>query len=181
MPTDLCPGIGYATPISTASGPVDAIPEDLAEILTTNLQAFSASLLTSACGRDHFSFVSSCLDCYNAYRDWLCRIVLPQCASTNSLHPLDEAAPFKIPRNDTSRRNADISYAQDYTELLPCMSTCNQVDRACPVSLGFICPRRNFNANESYAFFTKDNAKGDGSVETGRPGLDRWGWRWCNN
>ncbi|KAK4683913.1 calcium channel MID1, partial [Tremellales sp. Uapishka_1] len=181
LPTDICPAIGYAVPLApnaTAGAPLQSIPTDLVQILTANLEAFSTSLLSQACGRDYYSHVATCLDCHSAYRDWLCRILLPRCASSLS-------ANFTIPRNATNSRNPglNLTLAYDYDELLPCEAVCNKVDKSCPVNLGFRCPIRGVNAEKSYAFMGNDADVGDGSGlgGSGDPSAyDRWGNRWCN-
>ncbi|KAL1405281.1 stretch-activated cation channel mid1 [Vanrija albida] len=190
LPNAMCPGIGYASPVAelNASGDgLTAIPEPFAQVLEENLQGFEVSLNTMACGRDRYSWSSTCLDCYMAYRDWLCRIVLPQCASNSppefmNADPNGPTSPFVVPRTNSSRRNPDPfpAYTTDYNELQPCISTCTAVDRKCPPTLSFDCPHRNFNANESYAFIGKSNAKNDGVGANGWPATDVWGNRWCN-
>jgi len=69
----------------------------------------------------------------------------------------------------------------DYTVLLPCVETCQAADRACPVFLGFRCPRVETTAGSSYGVGFIDG------VDAGRPGgglaggaQDRWGNLFCN-
>jgi len=68
----------------------------------------------------------------------------------------------------------------EYNELLPCLSSCNAVDRNCPVTLEFRCPTRDKNGNMSYGFIGDDNGFGDGDLITGIASSDIWGNRWCN-
>ncbi|UOH81487.1 hypothetical protein LQV05_004158 [Cryptococcus neoformans] len=209
MPNDVCPNLGYSAPLdanSTAvtspsgetispTSPIQTLPDDLLELIIQNLEAFSTSLLSHACGRDLFSHVSSCLDCYSAYRDWLCRIVVPQCGAANGTTgaTVIETAtststssgtfptPSTILRTPSSPRNPSLPIlAYSYYELLPCMSTCNRADRSCPVSMGIRCPKRKVNAAKSYAFVGDDHSYGDGSAAQGVAAQDRWGNRWCN-
>ncbi|KIR32448.1 calcium channel [Cryptococcus deuterogattii MMRL2647] len=210
MPNDVCPNLGYSAPLdanSTAvtspsgvtissTAPIQTLPDELLEPIIQNLEAFSTSLLSNACGRDLFSHVSSCLDCYSAYRDWLCRVVVPQCgtaANSSTSAIAIEAAPststssgtFPTPstilRTPSSPRNPSLPIpSYSYYELLPCMSTCNRADRSCPVSMGIRCPKRKVNAAKSYAFVGDDHSYGDGSAEQGVAAQDRWGNRWCN-
>lgn len=187
LPNSMCPGIAYAAPLeantttlpgSTTPFPLDKIPDSIASIITDSLNHFSTSLLSSACGRDLFSHVSSCLDCYNAYRDWICRITVPQCASDGSN---SESVPSQtVARTPDSPRLSDVSPPYAYTELLPCLSVCNKADRQCPAFVQFRCPRRLVNAQQSYAFIGEDNDEDDGDPVNGEPALDRWGNRWCN-
>ena len=171
------PGSTTAIPL-----PLTSLPDDITSLITRSLDAFSTSLLSSACGRDLFSHVSTCLDCYSAYRDWICRIAVPQCASTSTGTSQEGAAvpPQSIARTIDEPRVANITASYAYDELLPCLSNCNNVDRKCPMFLAFRCPRRRVNAEQSYAFLGLDTEDGDGSADTGPPALDRWGNRWCN-
>jgi calcium channel MID1 len=178
--------IGYAAPLranSTSSGsspaPLISLPDTLETLLTTSLQAFSTSLLTIACGRDFYSHVSSCLDCFTAYRNWLCRSVIPQCASTATSN--SDAPPAITTRTVSEPRLQLAPMAYDYTELLPCLSTCNSVHRACPAFLSIRCPLRGITANQSYGYVGEEDEYGDGSGDGGVwPASDRWGDRWCN-
>ncbi|WVR05245.1 hypothetical protein IAU60_002257 [Kwoniella sp. DSM 27419] len=205
LPTSTCPSIAYAaalplnsTSVSTESGdlisstsPVQRYPEELTLVLTSNLEAFSTSLLSRACGRDLYSQVSTCADCFSSYRDWLCRMVIPQCATPGT--KVDDgsddpnvfpATPYTIHRTPSSPRNSALPQVIDYEydELLPCLSTCYAVDRTCPVNMAFRCPKRYANAELSYAFIGPENDEGDGSGINGAgvAASDRWGGRWCN-
>nr|KIR84607.1 calcium channel [Cryptococcus tetragattii IND107] len=210
MPNDVCPNLGYSAPLdanSTAvtspsgvtissTAPIQTLPDELLEPIIQNLEAFSTSLLSNACGRDLFSHVSSCLDCYSAYRDWLCRVVVPQCGtaanSSTSATAIEAATststssgtfptPSTILRTPSSPRNPSLPIpSYSYYELLPCMSSCNRADRSCPVSMGIRCPKRKVNAAKSYAFVGDDHSYGDGSAEQGVAAQNRWGNRWCN-
>ncbi|WVQ78119.1 hypothetical protein IAT38_000200 [Cryptococcus sp. DSM 104549] len=210
LPTTLCPGIGYSTPLPqnttqslTPSGslisntsPLTSLPDELAEVLQANLEAFSASLTVQACGRDLYSHVSSCADCFAAYREWLCRVVVPQCGvtptnTTTSDYDDDDDTntttfplPSTLPRTPTTPRNPSLPsslFPYSYTELLPCLGVCNAADRACPVGMGVRCPKRKVNAAESYAFVGRGHDWGDGSGgEQGWESGNRWGARWCN-
>ncbi|BEI92001.1 uncharacterized protein CcaverHIS019_0408210 [Cutaneotrichosporon cavernicola] len=191
LPTTMCPGVGYASPLSDSPSTLSAIPQEYADFIAASLQAFEVSVLTGACGRDRYSFVSDCADCYAAYREWLCRLVLPQCAGDDvafvDVDPSGPQSPYRLDRTLESPRNTNISsstgtptYPIDYFELMPCINTCTRVSQLCPSSLQWNCPRRHFNANESYAFVTGNNALGDGSANTGWPATDVYGNRWCN-
>lgn len=187
VPNTLCPGIAYAAPLqantttlpdTTTPFPLDTIPDDIASVITTSIDHFSTTLLSSACGRDLFSHVSSCADCYSAYRDWICRITVPQCASAAASN--GPITPQTIVRASASPRVSGITPPYAYTELLPCLSICNRADRQCPAFVQFRCPRRTVNAQKSYAFLGEENDEGDGDAANGLPASDRWGNRWCN-
>ncbi|WWC61161.1 uncharacterized protein I303_103741 [Kwoniella dejecticola CBS 10117] len=206
LPTSTCPSIAYSAPLpvnsssaSTPSGdlisetsPIQSLPDDLTSLLTTNLEAFSTSLSAQACGRDLYSHVSTCSDCFASYRDWLCHLLIPRCSDpssdsgsgSDSEQTIDDTPiPAVIHRTPSqARNNGTDTYMPEYEfdELLPCLSVCNFVDRKCPVNMGFRCPRRRQNANESYAFVGQDAESGDGSVEGGLRSYDIYGGRWCS-
>lgn len=157
-----------------------SLPESSTQLLISSLEAFATSLSSKACGRDYYSHTSSCLDCHTAYRDWICRMVIPRCIDPQPTDILDQE-PSVIPPRTISRQGN--GYVYDYEELLPCLGVCNRVDRTCPAWLGFGCPYRAINANETYGFFGQEDGRGDGAVDPGGGGIrssDIWGNRWCN-
>lgn len=193
LPSSLCPGVGYAAPISqntTASPipstpyPISVLPDDMTSTITSSLDAFSTSVLSGACGRDLYSHVVSCADCYASYRDWVCRVVVAQCAASSSNDDgsgnTPPVEPKTVERSPAAPRLPVVVPPYEYTELLPCLSVCNSVDRDCILTLNFRCPLRNKVGNQSYAFYGEDDDQGDGSADTGQVSLDRWGNRWCN-
>lgn len=188
LPNAYCPSIGYAAPLAPNStsilsspAPIATLPDSITSLLTASLQAFSTSLLTKACGRDFYSHVSSCLDCHTAYRDWVCRSLIPRCADPSATDTLE---PDIIPPRTRTQPGGGtgMTAAYDYDELLPCLGVCNAVDRTCPALMLFTCPHRVVNGNETYGFFGQDDAEGDGSASSGSiaRSADRWGNRWCN-
>jgi calcium channel MID1 len=195
LPTPLCPSIAYAAPFAANAtsilevpAPLASLPEPMTPLLASFLDAFATSLASKACGRDSYSHTSSCLDCHTAYRDWLCRTLIPRCVDPalppDSESNIDSDDPDVIPPRTTTRTPSSASGAEyDYTELLPCLGVCNRVDRTCPAFMLFGCPYRDINANETYGFFGQDDAKGDGALGYDGKGFrasDKWGNRWCN-
>jgi len=197
---DICPSIAYAAAVNTtftnptASAHVTMLEPHILRTLEASLNAFSTSLLSSACGRDLFSPVSTCADCFDEYREWLCRSIIPRCASQDqvvaSQHRQDilqstgglrDKIPMTRRRTRQSPRtpfSANPTYSFD--ELLPCMDNCRRVDRKCPVFLGFRCPLRGINANESYAYCGPEHEDGGSCEGEADGGSDRWGQTWCN-
>ncbi|OCF45449.1 hypothetical protein I317_00695 [Kwoniella heveanensis CBS 569] len=206
----------YAAPLpanSTTDGdtntsvdsPIQSLPDETAALLTSNLESFKTSLLSHACGRDLYSHVSGCGDCFEAYRDWLCRTVVPRCGGANgtstatadsssgsSSNSSDSSDTFPSPKivhrtpssnsseSELNPLSALPSISEEYDLLLPCLSSCNKVDRACPVDMGFRCPRRTVNAELDYAFWGDDNSVGHGGKDDLVSSYDRYGRRWCN-
>ncbi|WVQ98698.1 hypothetical protein IAU59_005829 [Kwoniella sp. CBS 9459] len=230
LPTSICPGIAYAAPIPanettttititsptdltdtstvTVNAPIQSLPDETIALLTANLQSFRTSLLSHACGRDLYSHVSSCGDCFEAYRDWLCRTVVPRCSApnntvtdadnvtgNNSTASSDDQFPspkivHRTPSSSSSSSSNSSSESDplsalpsievEYDQLLPCLSNCNKVDRACPVDMGFRCPRRTVNAELDYAFYGHDDEHGHGGKDDVVSSNNRYGRRWCN-
>ncbi|KAI9638344.1 calcium channel [Dioszegia hungarica] len=184
LPTSFCPSIAYAAPLpldpTSPTHPLSSLPSNITDQLTSNLNALSTSLLSTACGRDRYSFASSCADCHTAYRDWLCRVLIPRCAG--GVDTTADPAPQVTRRTVDAPRVPGVVLGGDqgYDELLPCLSTCNAVDRACPVNLNFRCPLRKHGADKSYGFLGDDPGYGDGSADLGVAAGDGWGNTWCN-
>ncbi|KAI9439066.1 stretch-activated Ca2+-permeable channel component-domain-containing protein [Lactarius indigo] len=192
-----CPTTAYAVPLPAPPSRALAynasnLPTSLTTPLLGYLTNFTTSLLTTACGRDAYSPLQTCADCQAAYRRWLCSISLPRCGEFSQTPPdsqqpqpqqtLAAPAPALAPQtSDNKPRNAALGNAGNYTALLPCIETCNSVDRACPVFLGFRCPLPQFTANASYGVGYIDSANGE-VKDGGIPGVpqDRWGNVFCN-
>ncbi|KAH9014589.1 stretch-activated cation channel Mid1 [Lactarius deliciosus] len=191
-----CPTTAYAVPLPAPPALALAynssnLPASLTTPLFGYLTNFTTSLLTTACGRDAYSPLQSCADCQAAYRRWLCSISLPRCGEfpqtpsdpqQQQQQTLAVPTPALVPQTSgMTPRNAALGNAGNYTALLPCIETCNAVDRACPVFLGFRCPLPRFTAYASYGIGYIDSA--DGQVKDGGvPGVpqDQWGNVFCN-
>ncbi len=190
-----CPTTAYSVPLPE---PPDSAPaynaSNLPDTLTTPLLAylsnFTASILTTACGRDHYSPIQTCADCQDAYRRWLCAVSLPRCGEFpqdqqqqehQQQQPLLQPALSPQP-SGTASRNAALGNSTGYTALLPCIETCNAADRACPIFLGFRCPEgKTTSAQAGYGVGFIDSFDGD-ERGGGVPGSaqDRWGNVYCN-
>jgi hypothetical protein len=118
----MCPSVAYAAPFdvnaTSSTSPLTSLPDNITSILTSSLQSFSTSLLSQACGRDYYSHVSTCADCYAAYRDWLCRVLVPRCADAVSSTTADPPA-ATVSRTAANPRDPGIyTPSYDYVELL---------------------------------------------------------------
>lgn len=94
---------------------------------------------------------------------------------------LPQAALFPRAANAASRSPFLPSLNAEYNELLPCIETCQTVDRSCPALLQWKCPAVSVNANQSYGLGFIDSW--DGTMEgDGSPGVaqDGFGRVWCN-
>ncbi|KAI9436404.1 stretch-activated cation channel Mid1 [Russula earlei] len=198
-----CPTTAYSVPLPQPHDGAllyDAsnLPDNLTSPLLSYLTNFTTSLLTNACGRDSYSPLRTCADCQAAYRHWLCAVSLPRCAEfpqaapTTAVPQQDGQATLGAPQipppalapqpSGMPWRNAALGNAsEDYAVLLPCIETCNAADRACPVSLGFRCPRAETTGPQSYGVGFIDSANGDvmggGATHSAQ---DQWGNVFCN-
>jgi calcium channel MID1 len=178
-----CPGISYAAPLPTPPFPLVAhdaasLPKTITKPLLEYMDNFTVSLLTFACGRDFYSPLQTCSDCQAAYRRWLCAVQFPRCteASTKTTpQPAFVAQPSGVPERSFNFPSSPTKF----TELLPCLETCQAVDRACPVSLGFKCPVVRYNAAVSYGVGFIDGGSKQGGGATGAA-QDVFGNVWCN-
>ena len=192
-----CPCVSYAVPLPSLPFPITSydasnIPDSVSGPLISYLTNFTTSLSTFACGRDWYSPLQTCLDCQEAYRTWLCSVSFPRCGEASSTTATAVSAsgttisPALVVQDANAvQRNANLPNTTSAVEiLLPCLETCNAVDRACPNFLGFTCPVPRFNANVSYGVgFIDGDAQSTGTWSQGG-GLtgvaqDRWGNVWC--
>ncbi|KIK98385.1 hypothetical protein PAXRUDRAFT_134305 [Paxillus rubicundulus Ve08.2h10] len=190
-----CPSTAYAVPLPPPQAPAlsydaSSLPSTISTPLFQYMTNFTTMLLTFACGRDLYSPLQTCADCQREYRSWLCAVSFPRCsepAGTSTPPPPGSKpqAPFSALRPQPSGSNPrnqffpNVSYT--YTSLLPCLETCNAVDRACPYFLGIKCPVPQFNADASYGVGLVDSGEA-GVTGQGITGVaqDRWGNVWCN-
>ncbi|GAA5959376.1 hypothetical protein JCM21900_000708 [Sporobolomyces salmonicolor] len=78
---DFCPSVAYSVP-SPPSLSTTALMSYFNASLSSSLAVFARTLTTFPCNSTQFgqySVVSTCDDCYAAYRDWLCATALPRC------------------------------------------------------------------------------------------------------
>jgi calcium channel MID1 len=146
--------------------------------LMTNFSNSLAQIPCNATDTAQYSLASTCTDCANSYKTWLCAVLMPRCEpfSTNStLRPelveraVNSSFPASDPNNKTYAYPADdprrMRFATarsrnpfideeiqpgPYKELLPCEDLCFDLVRTCPATLGFACPNRQ-GMNASYA------------------------------
>jgi calcium channel MID1 len=206
-----CPMVSYSVPLPAppagATSYTDAnLPQSVRDAVIASVSNFTSSLRTFPCGRDWYSPLQTCTGCQNAYRKWVCSIAFPRCGEsipdssrgvasssiTSQLafndnpnaapdDPLPQAALVSRSANAAPRSPFLPSLNAAYSELLPCIETCQTVDRSCPPLLGWKCPAVNVNADMSYGLGFIDSW--DGTIERGgRPGVpqDAFGRIWCN-
>jgi calcium channel MID1 len=158
-----CDSVAYAVP----ANPINFTVTNLTNFYDSGAQAayvnFSLNLQQIPCEIDstgQYSLVRTCDDCKNAYKSWLCSVMIPRCMDFSSTAPyLQErnlVQPF--PNGTTidparisevknilylnSSRNLAIDttvYPGPYKELLPCDDLCYGIVQSCPAAMGFDC------------------------------------------
>ncbi|KAE9374584.1 hypothetical protein N431DRAFT_481771 [Stipitochalara longipes BDJ] len=143
-----------------------------------------------------YSLARTCWDCENAYKAWLCAVMIPRCTDFNStetwLQPRAMIQPFP---DGTYLDTADIALANQsmalkgsrnplidtkitpgpYKELLPCEDLCYNLVQSCPASMQFGCPRPGVTGfKESYGFKPQGEADENGrytNITCNYPGM----------
>ncbi|GAA5903299.1 Mid1p [Sporobolomyces salmoneus] len=78
---DFCPSVAYSVP-APLSLPTSDLVDYFNSTISPSLAAFARTLTTFPCNSTKFgqySVVSTCTDCYEAYRDWICATTIPRC------------------------------------------------------------------------------------------------------
>ncbi|KAH7919204.1 hypothetical protein BV22DRAFT_1023395 [Leucogyrophana mollusca] len=182
-----CPSTAFAVPLPAINTAYDSttLPSQVSSPLLQYVSNFTTMLTTFACGRDLYSPLQTCADCQREYRKWLCSISFPRCSENPLSSSQSPSSGTQVPfpaLAPPSQRNQflpPVNYT--YMTLLPCLETCNAVDRACPNFLGIKCPVPQFNAGASYGVGFVDSGEEDvlGNGKTGTA-QDQWGNVWCN-
>jgi calcium channel MID1 len=180
-----CPGVSYSIPLldplNTTLLNSSQIPSAVVESVTTSLENFKQTLSTFPCGRDTYSPLKTCSDCFYSYRDWLCAISFPRCAE-----PLIQETHLELPLkfyspDSPSRATGFPALGVPHNEIQPCIEICYSVLRSCPPFIGWQCPSKE-NAKASYGvgFIDSSDGQKERAGVTGRA-YDEWGNIWCNN
>ena len=170
-----CDQVAYAVP----ANPVNFTVTNLTNFYDSGAQAaygyFYLNLQQIPCEIDstgQYSLARNCNDCQNAYKSWLCSVMIPRCMDFSSTAPyLQERNLVQQFPNGTTLDPAIISQVQNilylnssrnpaidstvqpgpYKELLPCDDLCYGIVQSCPASMGFACPRPgHLGFNHSY-------------------------------
>jgi len=180
-----CPAVSYPIPLAPPSpGSIydfTNLPNSISSSILASLDNFSRTLLTFPCGRDLYSPLKTCADCFDAYQEWVCAISIPRCAEPSVQETSIQLPLITREEGSNPRSTGFPKFATSYNELLPCIETCSAVVRSCPPFLGWQCPSPKTNAAQSYGIGFIDSL--DGLREHGGvTGLatDRWGNMWCN-
>jgi calcium channel MID1 len=159
-----------------------SLPSNITDPILSSMSNFTQSLLSFACGRDIYSPLQSCENCQEAYRAWLCAVSFPRCTEPAAAAPQSSVRPAikSYEANNTTRSINIGPLGQNFSELLPCIETCQAVTRTCPSFLQWVCPLNNVNANMSYGVGYIDSTDGEQGIGFTRASQDRFGNVWCN-
>lgn len=146
--------------------------DDEAQQLYGYFQNVMQNIQCETVSTEKYSLVRSCADCANAYKKWLCSVLMPRCEDITSTNPYtivrNAGQPFpnntvdsaiqalgaSNPAFNASRNSFVDQNIQPgpYKELLPCEDLCYEVVQSCPAKIGFTCPGRHVPGfNTSYA------------------------------
>ncbi|GAA5964162.1 hypothetical protein JCM3765_005358 [Sporobolomyces pararoseus] len=130
---DFCPSVAYSVP-APLSLPTSDLIDYFNSTISSSLETFARTLTTFPCNSTKFgqySVISTCSDCYDAYRDWLCATTIPRCSdapsnittliSTNSslFDPETDLATWSIPTSYSTSIIRDFPPASRTPNLAP--------------------------------------------------------------
>ncbi|BFZ53084.1 stretch-activated cation channel mid1 [Savitreella phatthalungensis] len=166
---DFCSEVAYAVPSNaTLYNPValgqwyDTQASELYDNFTKSLQVLNCNSTPDAT----YSLVSTCDDCKDAYKDWLCAVAIPRCAD------LTNPATFLRLRNGTSRLPTIEEHLAPgaYKEVLPCIDLVDTMTAKCPINgLGFRVPAGHEFRQWAYA----DRSNNE-TITCNAPGVNFW-------
>ncbi|KAH3676288.1 hypothetical protein WICMUC_002084 [Wickerhamomyces mucosus] len=158
---DFCTGVSYSVPKSLQyyqDENLTALKKLYDNYAQSAFQNFSYVMDQVACDAEDdavFSPISSCDDCSNSYKNWLCSIVIPRCSSntTTSDYPLRE-----VGQSRNEFMNNIVQPQLSYNEVLPCIDTCFAIVKNCPSDFGFSCPKTMYGIKNNYNFIDDDDS-----------------------
>jgi calcium channel MID1 len=160
-----CDSVAYAVPANPANFTVTNLTNFYDRTAQAAYKNFYLNLQQIPCEIDstgQYSLARTCDDCQNAYKSWLCSVMIPRCMDFSSTAPyLQERNLVQPFPNLTTIDPARISQVQNilylnssrnplidstvqpgpYKELLPCDDLCYGIVQSCPAAMGFACPQ----------------------------------------
>lgn len=185
-----CDSVAYAVPGNPNTYPnVTGLANFYDSTAQNAYTSFDLNMQQIPCEIDstgQYSLARNCTDCRNAYKSWLCSVMIPRCMDYSSTAPyLQERNVVNPFPNSTSLDPAYISQSQNilylnssrnpaidwmvqpgpYKEVLPCDDLCYGIVQSCPAAMGFGCPRPGQQGfNHSYG------VRQPGSITCNYPG-----------
>lgn len=157
---DFCDEVAYSVPNSLNFTNGEVTWEEVAAVYDQNardlFRGFNYALQLTTCNANlesRYSPLRTCEDCAYSYRQWLCAVSIPRCASIDEeFLKHHNVALTKYPAHDGRSdfiKNV-INPPLDYNEVLPCLSNCYAIVRDCPPQFGFGCPNDPELISQSY-------------------------------
>ncbi|GAA6007488.1 hypothetical protein JCM11491_004180 [Sporobolomyces phaffii] len=128
---DFCPSVAYSVPAPLSLPTADLVSYFNSSI-SPSLTVFARTLTTFPCDSAKFglySIASTCTDCYEAYRDWLCATTIPRCTDSPSnvtfvsnsslFDPVTDLATWSIPASYSTSLVRDYPPASRTPEFAP--------------------------------------------------------------
>ncbi len=191
-----CDSVAYAVPGNPQTYPnvtaLAAFYDNAAKDQYANFEYTIQQIPCEIDSSSQYSLVRNCMDCRNAYKKWLCSVMIPRCmdysANATWLQERNVVQPFPNGTNLTadvinsasnilylnSSRNPNIDlYVQPgpYKEILPCDDLCYNIVQSCPASMAFNCPRPGMlGFNHSYGLRPNGSSDQAGQVTCNYPG-----------
>jgi calcium channel MID1 len=191
-----CDSVSYAVPGNpTKFQNVTALADFYDNGAKTAYASFDYALQQIPCeieSSGQYSLARDCNDCRNAYKRWLCSVMIPRCMDYSSnaswLQPRNVVNPFPNSTYldaDTISRSQNILYLNSsrnpsiddvvqpgpYKEILPCDDLCYNIVQSCPSSMQFSCPRPNgLGFNHSYGLRPNESPEQAGQITCNYPG-----------
>ncbi|KAF1834617.1 calcium channel subunit Mid1 [Decorospora gaudefroyi] len=180
---EFCDMVAYAVPSNSTFRTNDTRLEEIYDTQAREYyENFNRSLAQVACDApadSQYSLAQTCEDCRNAYKNWLCLVLIPRCEDWSANEPWLQPRNINKPLPDGSlpdisnmATDPDENYRDrhafnqsrnplideviqpgPYKEMKPCDDLCFDLVKACPAQLGFACP--NFPARQT-AYGTRD-------------------------
>ncbi|KAL5366174.1 stretch-activated Ca2+-permeable channel component-domain-containing protein [Aspergillus floccosus] len=158
-----CSEVAYAVPANPHKNidEIRRIYDDNAAALYKNFTYSLAQVQCNASNETRYSLATTCNDCANAYKQWLCAVTIPRCADFSNqadfLHPRNVGQSFDNNTAPAVTNNTQLDHPAytrsrnplidseirpgPYKEILPCQDVCHTLVKRCPSVLGFQCPK----------------------------------------
>jgi calcium channel MID1 len=169
-----------------------AFYDDAAQAQYTNFDYAMQQIPCEIDSTGQYSLVRNCTSCREAYKSWLCSVMIPRCMDYSSTaswlqeRNLNQSFPNKTSLDQgiidaaqnnlylLSSRNPNIDAVVQpgpYKEILPCEDLCYEIVRSCPASMQFSCPRPGqYGFENSYGVLPNSSPEQTGQITCNYPG-----------
>ncbi|KAH3682137.1 hypothetical protein WICPIJ_006895 [Wickerhamomyces pijperi] len=112
-----------------------------------------------------YSPITSCQECSEAYKNWLCAVLIPRCDSTIATNSTISRVERTSLRSQVLSESVEVP--SSYYETLPCIDLCFTIVRNCPSDFGFSCPKMMRDIENNYGFMNAANQNDGNGVGVG--------------